>query len=192
MRVLRFERFSEKVYSLSTLCRAWNIKLVLLASLLPFPPFSRHPVKRSSQHAARPPAAALASMHGRESQASGAESSTGADAIPAADAISEGLLSLLAPMVGKCDSSIQRTLQSQAVLSQEIDRVALELQAFLAVSALPSFSQHAQRLADIRRRVAHANSTMVAVQARLTRMEELAGRLEREQGLTLQRRGGAG
>jgi hypothetical protein len=124
--------------------------------------------------------------------ASGVASSTGADAVPAADAISEGLLSLLAPMVGKCDSSIQRTLQSQAVLSQEIDRVALELQAFLAVSALPSFSQHAQRLADIRRRVAHANSTMVAVQARLTRVEELAGRLEREQGLTLQRSGGAG
>lgn len=192
MRVLRFERFSEKkVYSLSTLCRAWNIKLVLLASLLPCPRVFTSPCEEKFT-ARRRPAAALASMHGRESQASGAESSTGADAIPAADAISEGLLSLLAPMVGKCDSSIQRTLQSQAVLSQEIDRVALELQAFLAVSALPSFSQHAQRLADIRRRVAHANSTMVAVQARLTRMEELAGRLEREQGLTLQRRGGAG
>ena len=35
MRVLRFERFSEKkVYSLSTLCRAWNIKQASFACFL--------------------------------------------------------------------------------------------------------------------------------------------------------------
>ena len=108
-------------------------------------------------------------------------------AIPVADALSDGLLSLMTPIVSRCDDGIQRTLQSQAVLSQEIDRVASELQTFLSTSTLPSFAPHAQRLVDIRRRVANANSTMATVQARLTRVEELADRLEREQGLTLQR-----
>jgi hypothetical protein len=110
--------------------------------------------------------------------------------IPVANAISQGLLSLVAPLVGKCDEGIQAALDSQAVLSQQIDRVAAEMQGFLSASQLPSFSTHAQRLVEVRRRVAAADATMAQVQARLSRMEQLADRLEQEEGLTLARRDG--
>lgn len=127
-----------------------------------------------------------------EAAASSGEGATTTQAIPVADALADGLLTLLTPMVDKCDDGIERALKSQAMLSQEIDRVASELQSFLTASTLPSLAPHAQRLADIRRRVASANSTMAAVQARLTRIEAEADRLERQEGLTLQRGIGTG
>lgn len=99
-------------------------------------------------------------------------------AIPVADALADGMLSLLTPMVTKCDNHIQQTLDSQAALSQQLDRVAAELQAFLTASQLPSFAPHAQRLGDIRRRIAASVSMMAQVQARLGRIEAMADHLE--------------
>ena len=60
------------------------------------------------------------------SSSSGAEPrSIGAQAIEgeAADAFSEGLMGLLTPLVHKCDEGVQAALDSQAALSQQIDRV---------------------------------------------------------------------
>ena len=125
----------------------------------------------------------------RSSASSSSAAST--PALPVATAISEGLQSVLTPMVDKCDDSIRAVLDSQAELSKQIDHVAAELQTFLGASQLPSFSPHAQRLADLRRRVAATSGTMTQVQARLTRIEEMADRLEQEQGLHLARRAAA-
>ena len=98
--------------------------------------------------------------------------------IPVADALAEGLMTMLTPMVNKCDDHIQQALDSQAALAQQLDRVAAELQAFLSASTLPSFSPHAQRLSDLRRRIAAANSTMIRVQMRLEHIEEMADHVE--------------
>ena len=117
--------------------------------------------------------------------AAAASSSSAAAEMPAAGvatALSEGVLSVLSPMVAKCDSSIKHTIESQVELSRQIDRAASELQNFLGASNLPSFAPHAERLADIRRRVAAADSTMVQVQARLGRIEDMANRLEQDNG----------
>ena len=102
-------------------------------------------------------------------------------------ALADGLVSLLTPMVAKCDDGVQQALNSQAILSQQLDRVASELQTFLAASQIPSFSPQAQRLADVRRRVVAANATLMQVQARLSRIDELADRLQEQDHLTLRR-----
>ena len=119
------------------------------------------------------------------SSAADAASAEPPPAVPVATAISDGLLSVLTPMVGKCDDGIRAVLASQAELSQQIDRVAAELQTFLGASQLPSFAPYAERLADVRRRVAAANQTMTQVDARLTRCEDMADRLEQEEGVQL-------
>ena len=41
----------------------------------------------------------------------------------AADAFADGLMGLLTPLVSKCDEGVQQALDSQAALSQQIDRV---------------------------------------------------------------------
>ena len=79
-------------------------------------------------------------------------------------------------MVSKCDKGIQDALSSQVALSTQIDRVAAELQRFLGNSQLPSLSPHAQKLADLRRRVSAANATLVQVQERLGRVQDIAVR----------------
>ena len=81
-------------------------------------------------------------------------------------------------MVAKVDDGVQQALNSQAVLAQQIDRVAAELQVFLTASQIPSFSPHAQRLADVRKRVTAANGALTQVQARLQRIEALAARVD--------------
>ena len=81
------------------------------------------------------------------------------ETMPVATALSDGLLTMLTPMVDKVDNGIQQAAESQVALSRQIDRVAAELQAFLGASAIPSFSPYAQRLAEVRRRTAAASST---------------------------------
>ena len=67
-------------------------------------------------------------------------------AVPVATALSDGLLTLLTPMVEKCDTGIQQALDSQALLSQQIDRVAAELQTFLCAGQVePPPSAHCRR-----------------------------------------------
>ena len=101
-------------------------------------------------------------------------------------ALSEGILSMVTPMVDKCDDAIQKALDSQADLSQQIDRVAGELQTFLSASQLPSFAPHVERLALVRRRAAAANNALATIQARLSRIEAMADQLGSEQNLRLQ------
>ncbi len=128
-----------------------------------------------------------------EAEAAAAEPSAAADLAagglqdPGAhsDALCESLMGLLAPMVSKCDEGVQAALNSQAVLSAQIDRVALELQRFLSSSQLPSLSPYAQKLADMRRRVADANGTLVRVQERLGRVQARATHLLEEEKLAL-------
>mmetsp|Transcript_6631 Transcript_6631/g.13287 ORF Transcript_6631/g.13287 Transcript_6631/m.13287 type:complete len:148 (+) Transcript_6631:62-505(+) len=96
----------------------------------------------------------------------------------AADAFADGLMGLLTPLVSKCDEGVQQALDSQAALSQQIDRVAAELQTFLGSSQIPSFAPHAQKLQSVRRRIAVTNGTLQQVQARLTRLDRLAERLQ--------------
>ena len=98
--------------------------------------------------------------------------------VPTVDALTCSLVSLVDPIVCSCEQSIQKVIHSQAVLSQEVDRVASELQTFMNASALPSFAPHVQRLAEIRRRVIAAHSTLHKVQARLLRLEEYAETVE--------------
>ena len=100
-------------------------------------------------------------------------------------AMSEGILSMVTPMVHKCDDAIQGALDSQAELSQQIDRVAAELQTFLSASQLPSFTPHVERLAEVRRRAGTANIMLTAIQARLSRIEAMADQLGAEHNLTL-------
>ena len=107
--------------------------------------------------------------------------------MPVASALSESILSLVTPMVEKTDMSIQAAIDSQAQLSQQIDRVASELQTFLSVSQLPSFDTHVNRLSEVRRRTANVSGTLERVQARLTRIEALSSRLQAEESLTLSR-----
>lgn len=99
-------------------------------------------------------------------------------ATAAADAFSDSLLSLCTPIIARTDDGIQQAINSQAVLSQQIDRVSAELQSFLTASQIPSFSPYAQRLAEVRRRVTAANGTLAQVQARLGRIERLADQLQ--------------
>ena len=103
------------------------------------------------------------------------------DRVPAAAALSDGLLTVLAPMVDKVDGGIQQAVDSQAMLSQQIDRVAAELQSFLTTSQLPSFAPYAHRLAEVRRRTAVASGTLQQVQARLSRVEAIADQLQAEE-----------
>ena len=42
-------------------------------------------------------------------------------------------------------------------------------------------SQHAQKLADVRQRLGTVNSTLIEVQARLGRVQNMADRLQQEQ-----------
>ena len=107
------------------------------------------------------------------------------ETMPVATALSDGLLTMLTPMVDKVDNGIQQAAESQVALSQQIDRVAAELQAFLGASAIPSFSPYAQRLAEVRRRTAAASSTLQQVQARLSRLEAVADRLQAEESMHL-------
>ena len=65
------------------------------------------------------PAAASSSSSGEEPPIGGARAIEG----EAADAFSEGLMGLLTPLVRKCDEGVQAALDSQAALSQQIDRV---------------------------------------------------------------------
>ena len=65
------------------------------------------------------PAAASSSSSGEEPPISGTQAIEG----EAADAFSEGLMGLLTPLVHKCDEGVQAALDSQAALSQQIDRV---------------------------------------------------------------------
>lgn len=125
--------------------------------------------------------------HTSESQAETGDAKGARPAPTDAAAFSDGLLSLLTPMVEKCDDSIQQTIDSQVALSQQIDRVASELQSFLSVSQLPSLAPHAHRLSEVRRRVTTANATLSQVQARLTRIEGMADRLQAQEHLTLAR-----
>ena len=108
---------------------------------------------------------------------------------PVTAALSDSLISLITPIVNKCDTGIQEALDSQAELSQQIDRVASQLQAFLSVSQLPSFAPYAARIAEVRRRAIAAGTTLSQVQSRLNRIEEMADSLQREQGPTLPRVG---
>ena len=101
----------------------------------------------------------------------------------AADAVSEGLVDLLSPMVSACDGGIRSALDSQVALSQQLDRVSTELQTFLTKSQVPSFSTHATRVAELHKRVGAASSTLTQVQARLQRLEQLADRLQHEEHL---------
>lgn len=103
--------------------------------------------------------------------------------MPVGAALSDGLLTVLQPLVDKCDTGIQQAVDSQALLSQQIDRVAAELQAFLSVSQLPSFAPYAHRLSEVRRRAATASGTLQQVQARLSRIEAMADRLQQEEQL---------
>ena len=105
----------------------------------------------------------------------------GTSAVGAAQ-YTDSLTGVLSPMVAKCDDGIQQAVNSQAVLAQQIDRVASELQRFLSASHIPSFSPHAQRLQDIRKRVTSANGTLSHVQARLARIERQAAQMQREVG----------
>ena len=41
----------------------------------------------------------------------------------ATDAFTDGLMGLLSPLVHKCDEGVQQALDSQAALSEQIDRV---------------------------------------------------------------------
>lgn len=120
-----------------------------------------------------------------EAEASTVEAST-AEAVPVSAALSDGLLSMLGPMVETCDASIQAAVDSQAKVSQQIDKVAAELQGFLGQSQLPSFAPYAQRLSEVRRRASAASNTLGVVQQRLARVEAMADRLSAEQSFNLQ------
>lgn len=106
---------------------------------------------------------------------------------PPAGALADRLTSTLDPMVAAVDDGIRLALESQAALSQQLDRVAGEIQTFLSVSELPSFSPHAARLADVRKRLGSTSGTLAQVQARLQRIEALADRLQDEEHATLRR-----
>jgi len=101
---------------------------------------------------------------------------------PNTDAFKRDLVGLLTPMVARCDEGIQQALNSQAVLSQQLERVATQLQHFLGSSQLPSLSPHAQKLTDTRRRLSEVDSTLEAVQERLERVQRMADQL-REKNL---------
>jgi hypothetical protein len=107
------------------------------------------------------------------------------------DVLETSLLGLLTPMVSKCDKGIQDALSSQEALSTQIDRVAAELQRFLGNSQLPSLSPHAQKLADLRHRVSVSNNTLVQVQQRLGRIQDIADRVMEEERLTMLKSAGA-
>ena len=123
-----------------------------------------------------------------EARAASADSagaaSEAADAVAAASGVTaaafkDGLLGVLTPMVAQCDEGVQSALDSQTALSQQLDRVARELQAFLGSSQIPSLSPYAQKLADVRQRLTVANATLLQVQARLAKIEAVAEKLQR-------------
>ena len=87
-----------------------------------------------------------ASTSEAEASAPAAEAGAPAAGAPESSPYADSLSSMLRPMVAKVDDSVQQALNSQAVLAQQIDRVAAELQGFLTASQIPSFSPHAQRL----------------------------------------------
>ena len=70
---------------------------------------------------------AMASTAAAGSSTTGGEEAPGSDpaAVQAAtaDAFADGLMGLLTPLVHKCDEGVQQALDSQAALSQQIDRV---------------------------------------------------------------------
>ena len=102
-------------------------------------------------------AAASSSSSGAEPQVIGARAIEG----EAADAFSEGLMGLLTPLVHKCDEGVQAALDSQAALSQQIDRVTTcpcTRASAAAHSYAPLTCHHAaryQRLHPTRRRRRH-------------------------------------
>jgi len=138
----------------------------------------------------------------------------------ATDAFTDGLMGLLSPLVHKCDEGVQQALDSQAALSEQIDRVrthsphmlqplsllqthprqnarssrqvAAELQKFLGSSQLPSFAPQAQKLQNVRRRVATCNATLQQVKARLARLDQLAERLQAQEQVALDQAGARG
>lgn len=70
----------------------------------------------------------MASNAAADSSTTGGEEAPGSDpaAVQAAtaDAFADGLMGLLTPLVHKCDEGVQQALDSQAALSQQIDRVS--------------------------------------------------------------------
>lgn len=102
-----------------------------------------------------------------------------------ADLLGAGLLSAATPLVSQCESIIEETIASQALLSAEIERAEQELQrslgsdffagAALSTSALP------KRLDGARRRLDEAREALLRVQERLRRVDLQRNALAKQQ-----------
>lgn len=82
---------------------------------------------------------------------------------------------LLSPIMAQSDGAVQAALSSQTALSEQLERVSRQLQHFLTSLQLPAFSPHTKKLAEARRRLSAMNVTLLQVQARLVRLEQLCG-----------------
>ncbi|KAF9914307.1 hypothetical protein BX616_008562 [Lobosporangium transversale] len=89
----------------------------------------------------------------------------------ASDKLSDGIMSLLGPIVQEMDFNIVAVRKSQTELEKEVERLMAELQLFMASSAAPPEVEPAvQKLVKARRQIMTANSTLKSVQDRVDRM----------------------
>ncbi|GBG64332.1 hypothetical protein CBR_g41533 [Chara braunii] len=88
-------------------------------------------------------------------------------------AMAEGLASLLGPIVREFDANAQSAMRSQERLTVNIGRLTAELDKLLEDTPIPHVSQHAAKLAGIRKRVVALTSTLRLIQARIGSMNSI-------------------
>ncbi|KAG0320876.1 hypothetical protein BGZ99_004270 [Dissophora globulifera] len=85
--------------------------------------------------------------------------------------LTDGIMSLLGPIVQEMDYNVVSVRKSQSELEKEIERLMAELQLFVASSAAPPEVEPAvEKLMRARRQIMAANSTLKTVQDRVSRM----------------------
>jgi len=96
-----------------------------------------------------------------------------------ASPLAQGLEALIYPVVEDCDHHVEQVLASQANLSQNIDRLTQIIGSLLENTPEPLAANHANKLVNVRQRVAALGTTVSAVQARLARLHQMKAQLPR-------------
>ncbi|XP_037080121.1 SNAPIN protein homolog [Pollicipes pollicipes] len=96
---------------------------------------------------------------------------------PTTDALSEGFLNSLKPVIDRIDTGVKETQDSQEALAALLESIAEDFAKLASVAPSPvDIEEHVKRLHSVKRRVAVTNSTLQSVQDRLARIRSQVAR----------------
>ncbi|KAH8550927.1 Snapin/Pallidin-domain-containing protein [Umbelopsis sp. PMI_123] len=86
--------------------------------------------------------------------------------------VTDGLLSVIQPVIYETDLRIVGVRQSQNELNKEIERLIAELQLFSDITDPPALQASHTKLMTARKQLAHSNQLLQNVHNRIVRMQE--------------------